>query len=182
LKRYAPFLLAAAVILADQLSKLWIVQNIPAYDWTQFRTILGEDFLRFIHVKNLGVALSIGQGSAPVIRLILFKIVPIPVMGYLAYLILNIEKEDLTSSFAWLLAGIMGGGIGNLIDRIFRSDGVVDWIDFKFYGILGWERFPTFNIADSAVFICAGLMMIFFIKKAVADEIEKREKKGENNE
>ena len=39
--------------------------------------------------------------------------------------------------------GIVGGGLGNLVDRFFRKEGVVDFIDVKFYGLFGLERWPT---------------------------------------
>jgi signal peptidase II len=65
--------------------------------------------------------------------------------------------------------GIIGGGFGNLIDRFFRPDGVVDFIDVKFYGLFGLERWPTFNVADSAVVVCGSLlfisMLFFSVKK-----------------
>jgi signal peptidase II len=56
--------------------------------------------------------------------------------------------------------GILGGGLGNLADRIFRPAGVVDFIDVKFFGIFGFERWPTFNIADSAIVVC-GILLLF---------------------
>ena len=60
------------------------------------------------------------------------------------------------------VCGIVGGGIGNLIDRFFRPEGVVDFIDVKFYGLFGMERWPTFNVADSAVVVCGILLIISF--------------------
>lgn len=175
MKRYAPFILVLAVILLDQLTKLWIVAAIPAYDFTQYKHILGESFLRFVHVKNTGIAFSIGQDAPEILRLFLFKILPLIVMGYLGYLIYHREKEGFSQAQAWYLAGIMGGGLGNIIDRIFRPDGVVDWIDFKFFGILGWERFPTFNIADSSVTVCAFLILL----SIVTAFLKKKETKSE---
>ena len=60
------------------------------------------------------------------------------------------------------MAGILGGGIGNIIDRIFRPEGVVDFISVKFYGILGFDRWPTFNIADASVVVCV-FMFLFSV-------------------
>ena len=57
----------------------------------------------------------------------------------------------------------MGGGLGNYGDRIFRPQGVVDFLDFKFYGIFGMERWPTFNVADMTVVIAAILLFISFL-------------------
>ena len=61
----------------------------------------------------------------------------------------------------------IGGGVGNLIDRIFRSLRVVDFISTDMYGFLGFDRFPTYNVADSAVVISVILLFIsiLFVKK-----------------
>ena len=61
------------------------------------------------------------------------------------------------------MAGIIGGGFGNLIDRIFRPAGVVDFIDVRFYGIFGLERWPTFNVADASVVVAGILLIVSFI-------------------
>ncbi len=61
----------------------------------------------------------------------------------------------------------MGGGIGNLIDRIFRSLRVVDFISVKFYGIFGLERWPTFNIADASLVVSGILLAVLLLEKEV---------------
>ncbi|GMO50340.1 MAG: hypothetical protein Ta2G_07780 [Termitinemataceae bacterium] len=67
----------------------------------------------------------------------------------------------------------MGGGAGNLIDRIFRPDGVVDFISVKWFGLtfkngdavpfLGFDRWPTFNVADASVVVCVFIWLISII-------------------
>jgi signal peptidase II len=52
----------------------------------------------------------------------------------------------------------LGGGIGNLIDRIFRNFRVVDFISVKVYGFLGFERWPTWNIADASL-VVSGILL-----------------------
>ena len=54
-----------------------------------------------------------------------------------------------------------------MIDRIFRSLRVVDFISVKFYGLFGLERFPTWNVADSAVVVSVILLLLSFIIKEV---------------
>ena len=68
-------------------------------------------------------------------------------------------------------------GFGNIFDRIFRPEGVVDFIDVKFYGLFGMERFPTFNVADSFVMVCAILLVI-----SVISQVAKEEKKNKSEE
>ena len=73
--------------------------------------------------------------------------------------------------------GIAGGGFGNLIDRFFRAEGVVDFIDVKFYGLFGMERWPTFNVADSAVVVCGILLIISFIVTSIKESKSSKEEK-----
>jgi signal peptidase II len=70
--------------------------------------------------------------------------------------------------------GIIGGGIGNIIDRIFRTDGVVDFVSVKFYGLLGMDRWPTFNVADSSVVVCFLILLVTMLipKKEFSKEVD----------
>ena len=62
-----------------------------------------------------------------------------------------------------------------MIDRFFRAEGVVDFIDVKFYGLFGLERWPTFNIADASVVIAfASLILYSFFKKNKETSSEKK--------
>ena len=174
-KQLKPFILTAVIIVLDQLTKLIVVKTIPAYDWNSFITVLGDDFFRIIHVRNLGVAFSMGDGLSEVFRFILLKILPLAVLVWVGRIIYLREKEGLSVYQSWLLAGIVGGGLGNLIDRFFRPEGVVDFLDFKFYGLFGLERWPTFNVADSAVVVTVVLLLISFVVQTL-----KKERKNEN--
>jgi signal peptidase II len=149
-KKFIPLLLTLFVLALDQLLKFLVVKNIPPYS-VGF-SFFG-DFLRIIHVQNSGIAFSMGNTLPANIRAIMFLLVPLCVL--LLVLIIYFRNEDFTRLQRWAIAGVLGGGLGNLLDRFIRADGVVDFIDVKFYGIFGFERWPTFNIADTAVIICA---------------------------
>jgi signal peptidase II len=101
---------------------------------------------------------------------VIFIFIPILVLGFLAWY--YFKSDEFTKLQLWAAAGIIGGGIGNIIDRIFRPDGVVDFISVKIYGLFGFERWPTFNIADSSVVICCFLLFgaIFFEVKNTKKE------------
>ena len=71
-----------------------------------------------------------------------------------------VKNEEVTVFQRWTASGIIGGGFGNLIDRFFRPEGVVDFLDVKFYGLFGLDRWPTFNVADSAVVVCGTLLFV----------------------
>ena len=120
-----------------------------------------SNFLRIIHVYNPGIAFSMGTGLSEGIRAILFSLIPLAVI--IVVLVVYFRSDDFTPFQRWTIMGIIGGGLGNLFDRFFRSEGVVDFIDVKFYGLFGLERWPTFNIADAAVLICGIALIISFI-------------------
>lgn len=153
-----PILLALAVVIADQLTKALIVKNIPPY--TIGAQFFG-DFLRIVHVSNTGVAFSVGATWSDTIRRLLFSLMPVVVIAVVV--VVYFRNQQWTKLQCWSIMGIVGGGIGNLIDRIFRSEGVVDFIDVKFYGLFGLQRWPTFNVADSAVVVCGILLIVSFL-------------------
>ncbi|MGP1576488.1 MAG: signal peptidase II [Treponema sp.] len=163
-----PFLLTISVIIVDQLSKMLIVAHIPA--WSVGYEFFG-DFLRIVCVYNTGAAFSLGHSLSRVMRIVMLLLVP---TGFIGALVVLYFRTTFTAMQRWFLCGIIGGGISNLIDRFFRAAGVVDFIDVKFYGLFGLERWPTFNIADSAIVVCAcGLFILMTLhewkaKKAAA--------------
>ncbi len=164
LRRYKPFLLTAILVLVDQISKLLVIKYIPLN--TVGARLFG-DFLIICHVRNTGAAFSLGAGSSVFIRVLVFIILPAFLMGALCVMVAT-KRNFLTDLQRWFVAGIVGGGIGTLIDRIFRfNEGVVDFISVKFYGIFGLERWPTFNISDSCVvlFVILFALSVIFTKE-----------------
>ncbi|MCL2558277.1 MAG: signal peptidase II [Treponema sp.] len=159
-KRGLPLLLAGLVILIDQISKHLIASRwpIPSGSRHVFITdVFSNDFLHIIHVRNTAIAFSLGQNLPDPVKRVLFVIMPVIVLAVLT--VYYFRSTEFTRLQRWATAGILGGGIGNIIDRIFRPDGVVDFISVKFYGLFGFERWPTFNIADTSVVICCLLLL-----------------------
>lgn len=159
MSRIKPFIMTLAVILVDQITKALVVWKIP--ENTMWKSFFG-DFLRIVHVRNNAIAFSLGSGFPMFLKIVLFIIVPLVFMGFLAYYVFRDERE-LTRLQKYLVAGIIGGGIGNLIDRIFRGMSVVDFISTSNYGWFGMERFPTYNIADASVVVCVILIILSLI-------------------
>ncbi|MDR1148638.1 MAG: signal peptidase II [Spirochaetaceae bacterium] len=167
LKKAAPFSLTILIILLDQITKFYIANN-----WkigTMIADVFNNDLLRIYHVRNRAIAFSLGNGLPDAVRPALFIILPLFVLGFLCFFYW--KSNDFTNVQRWAIAGIIGGGIGNLLDRIFRPDGVVDFISVKFFGILGFERWPTFNIADSSVVVC---VLIWLISLFLTPENDKK--------
>jgi signal peptidase II len=158
-----PFLLTLGVIAADQLSKLIVVRTLPPARPVQ---VIG-DFLRLTYVTNPVIAFSIGRNLPAAGRQILALVLPLIVIGILVYY--QLFSPEIGRRQRWLLAAIIGGGLGNYLDRLFRSQGVVDFIDVRFYGLLGFERWPTFNLADSCV-VVAGILLIISYFRATRKE------------
>lgn len=159
-----PLLAAALIVVADQIVKAFIVVHVP--EGRIFSRIFG-DFIWIVHARNTGAIFSIGASSAPILRFLFF--VAFPVVVLTGVVIYYFRSHSLSPFLRWAIGLILGGGVGNLIDRIFRADGVVDFISINMYGFLGIERFATFNIADSAITIgeillILGLLVLEFRK------------------
>jgi len=151
-----PFSLTGLIILLDQATKAFIVSRWPRQG-SVIKDVFGNDFLLLYHVRNKAIAFSLGDGIPHPYRMVLFIIVPIVVLVFLIWYYFN--TTDFNRIQRWAIAGIIGGGLGNIIDRIFRNDGVVDFVSVKFYGLFGLQRWPTFNVADASVVICCFILL-----------------------
>jgi signal peptidase II len=132
------FLTALLVLVADQLTKLWIRSNLLVG-----QSLFGAGFFDIVRFPpNTGAAFGLFQGQS--FALTIVAIVGIVIL--LSYaLFLYHRYPILNNRLGWLALGlILGGTIGNLIDRL-RFGGVTDFIS------IGW--WPTFNLADSAVVV-----------------------------
>ncbi len=133
---------AATVVVADQLTKWWAVSALESRDIDLFWT------LRFNLSFNTGMAFSAGENWGPVIGVLAMVIIVL--------LLLGLRRESLP--FGDPAVGlVVGGAIGNLVDRLFRSPGwlrggVVDFIDFQ------W--FPIFNVADMGITIGGAILVL----------------------
>ncbi|MCU6496946.1 signal peptidase II [Rugamonas sp. A1-17] len=139
--------IAAIVILFDQLSKITITKTFQ----------LGEEkvitsFFNLVLAYNKGAAFSFLQNSGGWQRYFFTAIA----LGAAVWIIVLLKKHGSQRMFSWALSLILGGAIGNVIDRILYGH-VVDFLDFH-WGALG--HFPAFNIADSAICIGAALFIL----------------------
>lgn len=134
--------LAAAVVVVDQLSKAWLVSML---DPGESVSVIG-DLLRLVHGQNDGALFGLFSDSAT-----LFGIVSIGVVALIVWYHGSSGRNTLLSVALGLL---LGGAIGNLIDRL-RLGYVVDWVDMG----IGDLRFYTFNVADAAI-TCSLLLLI----------------------
>ena len=152
------------IILLDQFTKGIVQSNLDLRE--SIPVIPG--LFSFTHLRNTGVAFGMGSGSSELFRVLFFIILPIFVCFWIAYLCFKIRNGSLTLGLAYTL--ILGGAIGNLIDRISLGY-VVDFLLFYWKGY----HFPAFNVADSAITIAAGLLIIDFIRDAKSKAEEAKE-------
>ena len=172
-ERALPFILTGIIVFLDQAVKFFIVKNWPRVG-TLIKDVFNNDFLLIYHVRNKAIAFSLGRNVPDSLRPILFIAIPLLVLGFL--FLYYLKSDEFTRLQRWAAAGIIGGGLGNIIDRIFRPDGVVDYVSVKIYGLFGWERWPVFNIADSSVVVCCIILFLtILISPKKAEEKPKHE-------
>ena len=144
--RFAWFGLAALVVAADQISKLAIL---GAFAPGERMALTG--FFNLVLVFNRGAAFSFLAG-APGWQTPLFAAVAVIAIVVVTVILLRSRGEPLMCAG---LALILGGALGNLIDRL-RFGHVVDFLDFHAFG---WH-WPAFNLADSAITVGAALLIL----------------------
>lgn len=141
---YLYYLIAMIVIGIDQLTKWIVVENMGVYE--QIPII--ENFFSLTSHRNSGAAWGILEGQ----MIFFYIITTIVIIGIIFYL----QKYGRESKLlAISLSFILGGAIGNFIDRIFRKE-VVDFLDFMIFSY----DYPIFNIADSSLVIGVILVII----------------------
>ena len=126
--------LAVVVIALDQVTKALVVGALAIGDRV---TVIG-DLVRIVHSRNSGILFGMLPDSAPI-----FAAVSFLVLGLIVYYHARSGRSLITTIALGLL---LGGAIGNLLDRI-RYGSVVDFVDIG----LGSLRFYTFNVADAAI-------------------------------
>lgn len=141
------FSLACVIWAIDFLTKNWAIENLSSAP----RKIIG-DFLQLTLLRNPGAAFSMATSFT-----IIFTSISIAV----ALFITRYAARIASPGWAYVAGLVLGGVLGNLTDRIFREPGflyghVIDWIELP--------HWPIFNVADSSIFIAAGIAILLTIK------------------
>jgi signal peptidase II len=135
---------AAAVLALDQLSKLWALRSLTPGEPVD---VVGS-LIRLNLIRNAGAAFSIGNGATWLLTLI--------ACGVLVFIVMTARRLG-SVAWAWALGLLLGGSLGNLLDRLFRAPGpgrghVVDFIDY-----FGWF---IGNVADVAIVGAAAVIAL----------------------
>lgn len=152
------YVLAFVIVIIDQLTKLWVITNM---ELRESITVIENVFYITSH-RNTGAAWGILAG-----KMTFFYIVTAVVIVFICYYIQKFAKDSLLTGLA--LGLILGGAIGNFIDRLVHKE-VVDF--FNVY--IGSYNYPIFNIADSALVVGVILVLI----ATILDERKQRRKKA----
>ncbi len=150
---------AGAVFVLDQASKAWAIRKLR---FSGDREII-SGFLNFAYAQNTGVAFSMFDEGGDAGRWALSGVAFIAAL-LVTYFFWKTPRSDdrILGALALLLAGI----VGNVVDRV-RLGFVVDFIDVQF----GNWHYPTFNIADAAICLGAGLLIIdMFLRKEESED------------
>jgi signal peptidase II len=141
------------VFLLDQLTKLWVVNNIAfnSYFYPQDTDVIEviRGFFYIVHIGNEGAAWGILSGHGEILAL--FTLVALAAVYKFRYS-LELHRKVVQIAFGMLI----GGALGNLIDRMLRGH-VIDFLDFHFGFTIPWilpnGRYPAFNVADCGIVI-----------------------------
>lgn len=144
------FAVAALVVLVDQVTKYLAVKNLEGRPPVE---VIGT-WVRLVFLRNSGAAFSFGESYT-----VIFTAIAITVV------VVVVRTSRKLGSLGWAIAlgGLLGGAVGNLLDRIFREPGllrghVVDFIAFP--------NFAVFNVADSAI-VCSAVLMVLLALRGV---------------
>jgi signal peptidase II len=143
--------LAALIVVLDQLTKAWLVSFLSP---GQSVDVIG-DWIRLVHAQNNGGLFGLLRGQAVVFGLISLVVVALIVVYH--------AKANPSRYLSITLGLLLGGAIGNLIDR-FRLNYVVDFVDAG----IGDVRWYTFNVADTAISFALVLLLAASVIPSVA--------------
>ena len=151
--RISPFLMSAGGFALDRVTKIVIRNRVKP--WDNYTVIPG--FFSIVHTENRGAAFGLFSESSSEWRTLLLVALALGVMLFITTLLVQPRRNGLvpTLTLRTGLALVLGGALGNVYDRVL-SGAVTDFLEFYF----GSYQFPTFNIADSAITIGAGLLLL----------------------
>ncbi|TKS58623.1 MAG: signal peptidase II [Nitrospira sp.] len=139
------------VIVVDQITKLYIMQTMRPHESIP----VVPNLFSLTYIRNPGAAFGLLAGSSNAFRMVFFGLTSIIALGLLSTILLRMPERDWMGRLS--VAGILGGAIGNLIDRL-RYGEVIDFLDV-FVENYHW---PAFNVADSAITVGVIFLIIHF--------------------
>lgn len=151
-------IVGSTILVLDQITKALVANLMHLYQAIE----IVPNFVHLTYLKNTGAAFGVLAGTRSPLRMAFFVLVSSVAIGCVLYLLKNLRPGR--TSLVASLSLILGGAVGNLIDRL-RMGEVIDFID------LHWHHFhwPAFNVADSSITIGVILLFIQMIRKQSLD-------------
>ena len=156
-RRYNVLLgVGSLVVLIDQITKTWLDKTMNLYESIP----IAPGLLNLHYIRNTGAAFGFLSGSHEGFRIPFFILVSSVAIGIILFLFYKLEESEVMMPVA--LSLVLGGAIGNLIDRI-RLREVIDFIFFHYKAF----QYPSFNVADIAITVGVALLVfrIFVLEK-----------------
>ena len=135
------------ILIFDQITKFYIISNFKLGQSANFL----DRFIEITYIHNRGGAWGMLSGYTGLLLTVTILIMLLCVVLLVKFALNN-------KLLHWAFSLVIFGGVGNLIDRIFRDGNVIDFLHFEF-----WPQFPVFNIADCAIVIGACLLILYYI-------------------
>ena len=155
-----------AVIGADQYTKYFISAN---YTLAESHTFIPK-IIDITYVKNSGAAWGMLSDKT-------WLLISVTTVVMLVCIALIFKYGTRNKLLFWAMIFVLSGGIGNMIDRIFRGGSVIDFLHFTF-----WPDFPVFNVADCFIVIGAAFLIVYFISDLYRDQKRKLLKNTEDKD
>lgn len=167
--QYIGLLIAAVLVGIDRLTKWLVTSNMELKDSVHIIEIGGREILNLTYYTNDGAAFSKFEGQTTLL-IVVTSAVLVVMIGMLLF------KRVRRTPYIIAFSMVIGGGTGNLIDRIFNNGLVIDFIDFRII------NFAVFNFADICAVCGAALIMLLLVRDEITEKRKKRAAADGNSE
>jgi len=140
-----------AIVIIDQVTKYWVMQSMRLHESIP----VVPNLFSVTYIRNPGAAFGLLAGSSNAFRMVFFGLTSLFALALLGTILFRLPEKDWIGQLS--IAGILGGAIGNLIDRL-RFGEVIDFLDV-YVEAYHW---PAFNVADSAISVGVVCLIIHF--------------------
>ncbi len=141
------------ILIADQLTKFIVDRTMPLHHSIP----VIDNLFSLTYIRNTGAAFGFLAGSAAAFRLPFLIVFSLVAIGFVVAMLRRLPEQE--TGLITALAFILGGAIGNLIDR-FAYGEVIDFLDFYWSGY----HWPAFNVADSFITMGVGITVFYLVK------------------
>jgi signal peptidase II len=150
-ERRLELVIVLVVLILDQVTKMLVRNSLELHE----SIVVVPEILSLTRVHNTGAAFGMLNGVDFAFKTLVMSLVAVAALGGVGWYAISVPVSDVMARVG--IAGVVGGAIGNLVDRFARGDGlidgpVIDWIEL-------WI-IPTFNLADASVTLAVALLLI----------------------